>query len=363
LTVGLVLIIGGLTGVLLAFYVEIERTAYPHLRTAHPQALPVSYEAVYQRLARLPVALPGQHWRMEIPPAGGIITSRYQVPGQPVRMVTLDPVTFAVLRDAPWGGTFFTWIYDVHMNLLFGPPGKIAMGIFGLAMAVLLVCGAGSWLLPPGRWRSKFTFKRQAPPTQRNYDLHKLSGGGSLLLLLLVTLTGAMICLPNQVRPLLSLFGPMKPTEPPPNPPAAPGAARITVDEALRQGAAAIPGSTVVWIHVPGTASDVYDLRLRLPGGPMTRFPKTHVYLNQFTGQVIGVNNPRADGFGDWVLDWIVPLHDGKALGLAGRVIVMLLGLVPALLYATGFLRWKQKREGRLLGARRRAGRAPSFAD
>ncbi len=79
-TVGAILVIAGLTGTLLAFCVEIERTAFTHLRTEHPHALPVSYQAVYQRLARLPVAVPGQHWRMEIPPDGGVITSRYQVP-------------------------------------------------------------------------------------------------------------------------------------------------------------------------------------------------------------------------------------------------------------------------------------------
>lgn len=120
-TVGAILVVIGLSGSLLAFYVEIERSWYPHMRTGHPQALPTSYEAVYQRLGQLPVDSPGGSWRIEIPPDGGVITSRYSAPDARLRMVTLDPVTFDVLRDAHWNDTFFTWIYDVHKYSNWGP--------------------------------------------------------------------------------------------------------------------------------------------------------------------------------------------------------------------------------------------------
>ena len=75
----------------------------------------------------------------------------------------------------------------------------------------------------------------------------------------------------------------------------------------------------------------------------MTRFPKTHLYLDQYTGKELAVYDPRVD-WGDTILDWLVPLHDGKAFGMTGRVIVMLEGLIPLLLFVTGFLRWNQKR-------------------
>jgi uncharacterized iron-regulated membrane protein len=353
-SVGAILVMGGLTGILLAFYVEIEHKFYPHMQTANPHALPVSYEAVFQRLGRLPVDPPGRHWRMEIPPDGGVITSRYDAPGQAVRMVSLDPLSLEVLRDARWGSTFFTWIYDLHMNLEFGPPGKFVMGILGLIMLLMLLFGVGNWLLAPGRWKSKFSFAWQANAARRTYDLHKIAGGATIPLMVLVVLTGAIISLPNQVRPLLGLWSPLKPLDAPVNPPAGPGAKRVSVDEALRIGAAVIPGSRVVWIHVPTAPGDVYDLRVRQPNAPLTRFPKTHVFLDQYSGKVVAVNNPKVDGLGDWIMDWVVPLHDGKAFGLAGRIVVMCLGVVPALLFATGFLRWNQKRFGRDTGAKRR---------
>lgn len=105
-SVGAILVITGLTGTLLAFYVEIERGLYTHMQTAHPHALPSSYEGVYQRLAQLPPVAPGGTWSIEIPPDGGVITSRRYYSAlsetalRPTRMVTLDPLTFDVLRDA-----------------------------------------------------------------------------------------------------------------------------------------------------------------------------------------------------------------------------------------------------------------------
>jgi uncharacterized iron-regulated membrane protein len=79
----------------------------------------------------------------------------------------------------------------------------------------------------------------------------------------------------------------------------------------------------------------------------MTRFPRTHLYLDQYTGRVLAAYDPKADGIGDTVLNWLVPLHDGKAFGMAGRITVMLLGLTPAVMFVTGFMRWAQKRVAR----------------
>ena len=147
---GAILVVIGLTGSLLAFYMEIERGWYPHMRTAYPHARPVSYEAVYQRLATLPVDPPGGTWRIEIPPEGGVITSRYAAPGARTRMVTVDPITLDVLRDARWNSTFFTFIYDIHEYLQLGSGARPWIGYVSLVMVIVLVTGSLSGLLPRG---------------------------------------------------------------------------------------------------------------------------------------------------------------------------------------------------------------------
>lgn len=348
---GAILVITGLTGTLLAFYVEIERTLYPHMQGADPHVRPSSYEAVYQRLAQLPIEPPGGFWKIEIPPDGGVITSRYISPiesGVPTRMVTLDPITFEVLRDAHWNGTFFTWIYDLHMYLQFGAMstiGQTGMGIAALVMLVMLLGGLGNWLLPPGRLRAKLRLKwNNTTRPRRTYDVHKLVGACTIVLLTVTVGAGAMISLPNHVHAVLNHVSPLKPSEPAVSSVAFEGGRRLPVDAALAAGPAHFPGSRVVWVRVPSAPTQTYDLQIRQAGAPMSRFPRTHLYMDQYTGRVLAVYDPKVDGFGDTVLNWLVPIHDGKAFGFGGRVAVMLLGLVPAVMFVTGVMRWRQKR-------------------
>jgi uncharacterized iron-regulated membrane protein len=50
---------------------------------------------------------------------------------------------------------------------------------------------------------------------------------------------------------------------------------------------------------------------------------------------------------GDVVLNWLHPLHNGEVFGLTGRIIVFISGLIPLLLFMTGYLRWRHKRRAK----------------
>jgi uncharacterized iron-regulated membrane protein len=98
---------------------------------------------------------------------------------------------------------------------------------------------------------------------------------------------------------------------------------------------------------VPGNPAQTYDLQIRQAGAPMNRFPRTHMFIDQYSGDVLATYDPHSDGWGDTAVNWLVPIHDGKAFGTAGRIVVMVLGLVPSVLFVTGFMRWNQKRRAR----------------
>ncbi len=351
-TCGAILIVAGLTGSLLAFYMEVERNLYPHMQT-RPYALPASYESVYARLSEIPVERPGS-WKIEIPPAGvvGPITSRYNDSDR-TRMVTLDPDTLEIMRDARWSETFFTWIYDVHQHLLMGTPGKVLMAIAAVLMVVMLLTGLGNWLLKKGGLVAKLAFKRHASAAQRTYDIHKLVGLVAVLLLLALG-TAPLISLPKQVHPLLERISPLM-KDPAVESTPLPSVGRLTIDAAIAIGEARFPGSRVVWVRVPSTVTEPYDLQIRQAGAPLSRFPRTHLWIDQYTGGVLAVKDPRTDTPSDTILNWLVPIHDGKAFGLGGRVMVAVLGLLPLVLFVTGVMRRWQKRVVRRKVERRAA--------
>lgn len=55
------------------------------------------------------------------------------------------------------------------------------------------------------------------------------------------------------------------------------------------------------------------------------------------------VDSSRSNSSGDTLMDWLHPLHKGKAFGLPARIIAFACGLLPLLALITGFIRWRHK--------------------
>ena len=231
-------------------------------------------------------------------------------------MVTLDPLTLEVLRDAHWSDTFFTWIYDLHEYLQFGARARPWIAYVALVMVVVLLTGVGSWLLPRGSVRTKFSLRWRS--AMRVYDLHKLGGAYASIFMLVTVTTGALLSIPDQVRLALNTFSRLKPAEPPVASAPFAGGVRIPVDQIVAKGSGYFPGSTVVWVRVPGKEVQTYDLQIRQAGAPMSRFPRTHLFVDQFSGEILAVYNPKSDGWGDTVLNWLLSYMTARHLGWQG---------------------------------------------
>jgi uncharacterized iron-regulated membrane protein len=72
-----------------------------------------------------------------------------------------------------------------------------------------------------------------------------------------------------------------------------------------------------------------------------------NVGVDQYTGRVLHVQDRNRFTAGETFLEWLYPLHTGEAFGEASRALFLLIGLTPLMLYATGLLRWLQKRRAR----------------
>jgi uncharacterized iron-regulated membrane protein len=120
LTLGAVFVLLGVTGSLLVFYPELDRTLNPALRPSAPAVQIVSIQSVAHQLRMLYPERNGG-WRIELPLNDGTpITARYAQPTEregrsfsPL-MVTLDPATLKRTSDRVWGDYLVTWIYDLH---------------------------------------------------------------------------------------------------------------------------------------------------------------------------------------------------------------------------------------------------------
>lgn len=347
LSVGLLFALAGLTGSVLVFYPELDTLLHQELRQVQPGARPASWEAVYQRLRQAHPDRSGA-WRIEVRPDGGAIPVRYYKPREtrdrdfaPL-MLWVDPVSLRTLRSDFWGDYAVTWTYDLHYRLLLGRPGALIMGIAGMAMLVLLASGLWAWWPRPGALRRSLRFKPDAAPIRRLYDIHKLAGLWSLVLLLVVTVTGVMLDLPDQVRPIIAQASPLF-TSPSLVSRPGPGGA-LPLDGLVQLAQARFPGAQLAWIETPATPAGTVRINLAQAGEPSRRFPRTNVWLDPYSGQIMAVRDAQRDSAGDAVLTWLHPLHSGEAFGLTGRILVFLSGIASAVLFVTGVLRWAQRR-------------------
>jgi uncharacterized iron-regulated membrane protein len=177
--------------------------------------------------------------------------------------------------------------------------------------------------------------------------LHKVAGAYGFVMLLVLALSGVVLEIPDYVNPLIGWFSPL---QAPPKPQSIlPAAMRpaIALDEAVSIAQGQFPRAEVRWIETPGDATGSYRINLRQAGEPSRRFPKTNVWIDQYSGNVLRVSDPVAFSAGDTLVQWLHPLHSGEAFDMPGRLLVLATGLVCPLLFVTGVLRWRQKRRAR----------------
>jgi len=86
------------------------------------------------------------------------------------------------------------------------------------------------------------------------------------------------------------------------------------------------------------------------------------LYIDGKSGELAGADLPGRGSAGDLFMQLQFPLHSGRILGVAGRVLITLLGLIVSMLSVTGVVIWARKRKVRVLAKaqEKRAEAAPA---
>lgn len=343
LFLGAFVLVSGVTGAALVFYVEIDEALVRELRAIPSDARPGSWQGVYEALQRDHPERNGA-WRIEVTGDGGPIPVRYHDPVEtrgelfaPL-MLWLDPRDYRTIRSGFWGEYPTTWLYKLHWQLLAGQTGATMMGLAGIAMLVLLVSGLVAWWPRRGYLRNALRWKPRAVPVRRLYDIHKLTAIASVLILFVVVPTGVMLEFPQHTRPLLERASPLFAS---PEMSVAPdGRTPLPLDKLVSRAQARFPDGELAWIETPGNATSPVRLTLARPTEPSRRFPRTNVWIDPYSGTILAVRDGTKETGGDVVLNWLHPLHAGEALGLLGRLLVLFSGLATASLVVTGVWRF-----------------------
>jgi len=345
LSLGLLFAVLGLTGSALVFYTGIDAALHPVVEAGRNDRAPGLASPVWDRALATGRARwhdPAGKWTIEVTGEGGAIPARfYPSSGHGHHadrvMVWFSPDGTRIIRAERWGGYLMSWLYQLHMALLAGDLGGQVVGWSGVAMLLLLLSGIVAWW-PRGSWRKAVALKRNAVPIRRLRDLHKLSGLWSMALLFVLVVTGVLLALPPVTQALL------QPTAVPAPKSSDDRGGQISIVQAFNVAHQTLPDGRIVFVDMPGAQEGPIRVRLQVPGDPHRRFSGSYVFIDRFSGQVLAVHDVRHAGIGTAIVSWVRTLHDGTVGGLATRILAVMLGFVPALLFATGMLHWLRRR-------------------
>jgi uncharacterized iron-regulated membrane protein len=341
MTLGLWFAFLGISGSILVFWHALEDQAYPET-VIKAEGAPLPLETL---LARLAEARPqADIFRIHLPerPGAAIRLDFFDpIPGSDAvsrSTAFMHPVTGDLLGERRFGEAWVHTLYSLHSGLILGRSGVVAAGLMGLGLGLLALLGLWLWTYRDGR-----PFSESLAPQpgwrglRRLRNWHRVLGIWAAAPLILAAMTGACIAFPETLRevarPLLG--GPRSAIHPGP---AAPG-----LGAAMAQAESHLPGFRVIWIDLPlagSKAATAFILRPadgRLSG---TAVAETSLALGK--GMQVTLVGPV-----ETLRAWIMALHNGHAMGLAHRLFIVALGLVPAVMGGLGWLAWRRRARAR----------------
>lgn len=391
------LFVSGLTGAVISWDHELDEVLNPHLTQARGggDALPAleiarRIEARHPQVAVtfMPIAAePGHSLAFGVAPRVDAATGRLHEPG--FNQVFMDPASGEELGRREWGAvwpitreTFVSFLYKFHYSLhipAFWGIDRWGEWLLG-AIAVLwtLDCFIGAYLTLPARrrqgasraaaepatwwqrWKPAWAVRTAAGSYKLNFDLHRAGGLWAWGLLFLLAFTAFSLNLYREVfYPVMSKVSQVTPGPFDVRAPRAPdnplvprlgyGQVIETAQaEAQRRGWPDPVGSV---FYTPEYG--VYGVQFYRPEDDHGAGGVGHkrLYYDGQDGRYLGDRLPWTGTVADIFVQAQFPLHSGRILGLPGRILISVMGLVVALLSATGVYIWWKKRRARTAGA------------
>jgi uncharacterized iron-regulated membrane protein len=334
---GLYIVVVCTTGAALVFRIDMQRALRPDLFTPKASGPPAHPADIMDSVQR---AFPADRVSgVDAPTTGRPTYLAYSSQGARFRTLLLDPVSGELLGELNETSLVRT-LQDLHFDLLAGRRGRILNGIG--AMLLLTMCLTGIVIWWPGRsaWRRSVRVDFSRSWRRVTWELHNAIGFWTAIVIAIWAVTGLYFAFPSSFRAAVNRVSPITVARTPQSRQSGYATApawRTLVDAARTY---APPGHHVARVVLPATDTAPFlvmfsDVRPTPLGATLTS-----VYLDRYTGALLTSPSPDAASAGDTIMAWVAPLHVGNFAGNGVRLLWMLLGLAPPLLFVTGFTMW-----------------------
>ena len=366
----------GLTGAVLAFFPELERTFAPpsNIGAEAGQSLLSAEQLVQAAKARAKPGMVVGYVSLKVEPDAAFrvffTASKTKAGAEPEsEEILLNPYTSAIIVDESeetLAMTILFTIYDLHYTLLLGEVGRTILGISALVWTIdcfvggyltfpvrrkAAVAGQKSWF---HRWRPSWLIRRKTNGYKFSFDLHRAGGLWVWAMLLVFAWSSVAFNLGQVYTPVMKVFGYQDfevvnvSTFPS-------GTAIIDWQHALKTARADVSGfGAQNGFTVKSENGMNYDIASGLyrynfvSSADVGNIHTSEIVVDGRSGAVVqrltAANRPIANA----VTDWILALHMARWGGLAFKIFVCFMGLLITALCVTGIIIWMKKRGARL---------------
>ena len=214
------------------------------------------------------------------------------------------------------------WVSDLHGRLLLGTDGMWYNAVGGFITALLCVTGLIIWWPGRANWKRALGVQRGVGWKRLNFDLHSSIGFWTFLILFVWGMTGGYFVFPEPFRAVINTFAPINP---PPLPATQAAAQTLSAPQAGSAPAAPRPGAQSASL---GTAPSP---------GPTSVGASAAAPRN---GPIIIRRQRRPLTTGGKILRGFSSVHYGNFGGWPLKVLYVILGLAPAVLFGTALIMW-----------------------
>lgn len=400
------LFISGITGAIISWDHELDDLLNPHLMEASSQGqtrpsldFVEEIEARHPqvRVSFIPLLIePGESLAFSVAPRVNPDTGKLYEPGY--NQVFINPVTGEELGKRFWGAPWpitsenlisFLYVlhYSLHIPEMWGIDrwGIWLLGI--IAIIWTLDCFVGFYLTLPSkkrqaettrsmpaqdmdmqetvvangktwwqRWQPAWLVRWKGGNYKVNFDLHRAGGLWTWGLLFILAFTAFSLNLYREVFfPVMSTVSQVTPGPFDLRAPAElhkPIAAKVGFEEIIQQASA--EAWQRGWKEPVGNV--FYSQEFGIYGVGFFNAGEDHgtagigpakIYYDGADGRLLGDERPWEGTAADIFLQIQFPLHSGRILGLPGRILISMMGLVVAMLSVTGVYVWWRKSRAR----------------
>lgn len=381
LTIAAFLVVTGLTGAIISWDHELDEWLNPHLNQVHsigepmaPLTLVAKVEETFPQVEVTYFEMPhepGHSRSFWVEPRVNPETGRLYKPG--FNQVYMDPISGEILGQREWGQvwpvtreTFMSFLYKLHFSLHLPEWndidhwGEWLLGIIALIWTI--DCFVGFYLTLPKRserkraagksWLQRWSPAWKVRATRMNYDVHRAFGLWTWGLLFVIAFTAFSLNLYREVFfPVMSMVSDVTPTPFSQRTPSGhDNPVKPELDFAGIATVARAEADQLGW-HEP-LGSLWYAREFGLYRAEYFAGADAHgaggvghkaLYFDGHSGEIIGTFIPWEGTAADIFVQAQFPLHSGRILGLPGRILISLMGIVIAVLSITGVVVWWRK--------------------